>query len=469
MNSFYFSTVVAAVVLANSSATGQGGSAIPPKEMLPERAQAQTWLTAKRLAQAGSELQVRRGDLVASLVVPYETITSAAALGADLIVAGVLPGGSGEYRSIARTQAGWTLATVGVAIPDTYPIRVSCTDGLLAMLLADGRVMAATCDGALDLPAWAEFELVGHVNSDLVRMRSLAGFTVLDANRIEVYANPASRRCFERSQSGQWEFVTHPLPVRAAVRIEEPARIGASIRYHCTASGPIFFEEEGGALPGLMIADHASPGTGYLPPELTQTLRADRRYRIRASGAVGAWFHPEAITGSVRHVAALGLQECRIWESGVRAERGAVPFRTTLEVKPGFTADRVRKLAFLAETAEPSPPVVERNGNTWLVPERALLAEKALPAGRKAHVLAVSVPLPADRQTTERWLHFQFVVLATDGAVLGATGVRSVPIMPDRGDRTAAQEEAGRAAATAYWAANQVTAMHELWEQVVNR
>lgn len=467
MNSFspWALTWLAAGLCAPTSAQ----SVPQPKPMptLSVRVHDQTWLRARRLPH-GSELRVERADQVCVVLVPYEPVTAATPLGEDVVLTGVLPDGVGEYRSMTRSGVRWELAPHGVAIPGSHAIRVSFADGLLAMLLADGRVVAAPCSGVADLPAWAEFDLVGHVTPELVRMGALAGFHVVHSRRIEVYGHPAHRPAFEASPSGEWQFVTSSVRSRRILQVEKPARIGGVIRYHSTASGPILFEEEG-SVSRSVLTDGSHPASGQLPTSLSATLRADRRYRLRADDVVGAWFHPAAIAGAVRQVAGLELQECRVWEAGVRAERGAVPFRTTLAVSQDFTFDRVLKVALLAATAEPEPPLAARNGHTWLVPDRVLAAEKELSAGRRAHVLAVAVPLPADRRAPKKWIHFQFVVLATDGAVLGATGVRSVAVLPDRGDHTLAQEQAGRAAADAYWAAHEVTEGKPLWEQIVNR
>lgn len=447
----------------------QGDGAGKVAQMLPTDLGPRLAVKAERAPGLGSTLHIRASGVAASVTLPYDPVTAAARIDDDILVAGVLPDGSCEYRSVTRTNGEWAVGGSGVAVGMSYVGKLSCKHGTLAMLLGDGSIVAAPCGGSADLPAWSDFESVGRAPFDVGKTMALAGLAVVSEGRIEAYSHPSNRPAFVRQPSGDWLLTLPSGESGPFLQIEKPARVGGVIRFRANVAGPVFLEEEG-VTPSLPVAEEiSSTAWTTLPQGISDTLRADRRYRLKSAGREGAWFYPAAIAGSAWSTDALRLEECRVWEGGVRIERGSVPFRTTIEIGPEFGSDRIRKVAFVAISAQSTPPLAERGGHTWLVPDRALMAEKILGPGRKIYALSVSVPLPEDPQFVHRWVHVQLLVVNADGSVLGATGVRSVVIEPNTGSYSLAQEQAGRGSAAAYWSANEIPNIAQSWEQIVTR
>ena len=454
-----------AVLLPAQQASGVGTAA----PMLPTELGPRLAVKAERTPGLGSTLHIRASGVAATVTLAYDPVTAATRIDDDILVAGVLPDGSCEYCSVTRTNGEWAVGGSGVAVGMSYVGKLSCKHGTLAMLLGDGSIVAAPCGGSADLPAWSDFEYVGRAPFDVGKTMALAGLAVVSEGRIEAYSHPSNRPAFVRQPSGDWLLTLPSGESGPFLQIENPARVGGVMRFRANVAGPVFLEDEG-VTPSLPVAEETSSTSWIpLPQGVSDTLRADRRYRLKSATSEGAWFHPAAIAGSAWSTDGVRLEECRVWEGGVRLERGSVPFRTSLEITPPFRADSIRKVAFVAITSQSAPLVAVRSGRTWLVPERVLMDEKRLDAARTAYALSVAVPLPADRQFVGKWVHVQLAVLAADGTVLGATGVRSVVIEPDTGSYTPAQEQAGRGSAAGYWSDHEIPDAAARWEQIVSR
>ncbi|MBX3465155.1 MAG: hypothetical protein KF830_18465 [Planctomycetes bacterium] len=421
----------------------------------------------------GSTLRIRRRTDAAGVALPYCTITAAAwlgeRLGDEILVAGVRPDGGFEYRSVTFAGDAWTAAAQGAATFPAYVAQMSCAHGRLAVLLGDGSILTAPCLDAEDLPTEEEFERVGAASAGVRQHLQLSAVSVTAFDRIEVFQHPGHRPAFVRQASGEWKYDLERQEGLDVLEVETPARLPGRVRFRSTLAGPVVLAAEGTSWSVPVADGPTADGWGVLPADVSAALRAERRYRLQAQGRTGAWFHPAVITGEAWCVAGARLQECRVLESGVRAERGGVAFRTTLELEPGSAIGSVRKVAFVAVSGASAPPVVERGGRTWLVPERALQVDRVLAAGRTAFALAVPVPLPAAGAAEGQWVHVQLVVRSAAGTLLGATGVRSVPILRDEGTHTAAQEAAGRRAAADSWSAHGIAAVGPFWEEVVSR
>lgn len=459
------SMMLAILGLSCEAAAQQGAGTVGPSQMLSRLLPGKRHVMAKRSAEGGSELRIRDDSHLATVPVPYSPVTAVAVIGEDLLVAGVLPSGDSEYRLVQHAGGEWELSPTARVIPGSYPLQMSWKDGLLAMLLSDGRVIAAPCSGGV--PDWGAFDLIGTAPSGVVRMGPLAGFNVLDATSIEVYAHPSHRPRFELQPSGEWQFDRNVPKSRKLLEVAKPARIGGEILYSSTSSGPIFLEEEGLGAVFTVSEEQPPSGRGAFPVGMSQMMRADRRYRLRANDVTGPWFYPAAITGRAWYAAGVTLEEVRVFEAGVRRECGAVSFRMTLDVLTTPAMATVFHVALLTISADAAPPVTHQNDRTWLVPAQALMVEKPLIAGRKSHALTASVPVPAAPEDPEKWIHIQFVVLAANGDKLGATGVRSVPIVANRGDGLAASEQERRAHATTQWATHGVGDVGAFLEQLI--
>lgn len=127
------------------------------------------------------------------------------------------------------------------------------------------------------------------------------------------------------------------------------------------------------------------------------------------------------------------------------------------------------KVALLTVSTNAAPTLAVRGNRTWLVPTRVLRVEKPLRADRRAYALSVPVPLPEGQPSTRTWVHAQLVATGPDGAILGATGVRSVPILANQSDSTVAQEQAARNSASAYWATHEVQDVQAFWQSTIAR
>lgn len=464
-------TLTFALSGGSSPLFGQQEPGVPPvaRQMLPVSVSSGLTVRAARLPEGRSVLRIANRGEVASVQLPHAMTTAATGIGDDLLVAGVLPDGAWEYRSLTLHDGTWTVAEHGVRTFLCHVAKMSCKHGRLALLLGDGTIVSAPCDDVSDLPSWGEFEYVGMAPPQIRMAVGLAHFHVAALDRISIYAHPMPPRpAFVRQASGEWLFVQGEAPPAVDIlRVEKPARIGSNIRFGNTTSGPVFLEEEG-VQPWMPVTDEQpSAGWGLLPSGLSQGLRADTRYRLQANGKAGAWFYPAAIAGSVWFAQGLRLEEIRVLESGVRAERGSIALRTTLEFDRESVPSRIHKAAFVAVSASAQPPIAIRGGRTWLVADQALSAEKQLQPRRQVYALSVAVPLPEGQTQAGRWVHAQLLVIGEDGAVLGATGVRSVAILPNQGDRTVAQEQAGRVAARGYWAAHGIQDVQQFWDRVV--
>lgn len=461
--------VLVAVLGSHGFAGAQSGSAdsVEPWALRFAALSPDTTVEAGREAGGRSVLRVRAHGEQWSVSMPHDVITAAADLAGDILVAGVLPDGGSGYHLIALEDGQWeTRAAVRFSDRDAIA-RMSWRDGRLAILLTDGRVLTAPCTDAEDLPSPTDFEPVGEAPPDVLRYQALAALGVVDANRIEVYTHPSSRRAFVRDENGRWSVAPREAPA-PMLRVEGTACIGRDLRFFARANGPVVLVEEatGTSWP---VGEVAGETRGVLPAELSRWLRADRRYRLECGDLVGPWFHPAAITGAAWGVRGVELQECRVYVSGVRPERGSVAARTTVNLPADFDSAKVVKVAFVAVTAEATPLVSKQEDRVWLVPEHALAVDKPIESARRGQILSVAVPLPRERECVGKWVHVQMAVLDENGAPLGATGVRSVRILPDQGGSSAARERAARASAQAYWERHGVEDPVELWQSVIRR
>lgn len=426
------------------------------------------FVRAASLTEGRSELRISDREVASTVELPYIVITAAARMQDSLLVAGVFPDGCLDYRAIVRREGTWIASANGVPTHVSPVAKMSCNQGRVAMLLRDGLVVTAPCSEVEDLPTWGEFEYVGRASESLRKVADLAYLEVAGADRIHVYQHPAFVSAFVRQPSGAWRYERDTQPPTESLVVQKPARIGGSIVFHSTSAGPIFLEEEA-AEPALLVAQEHTSGQRQLPEPLSQSLRADKRYRLRTNSVTGAWFHPAAIAGTAWHSEGVGFQEIRILESGVRTERGATAFRTTLEFAERPVPSHVFKVALLAVSTNAAPTVVVRGNRTWLVPDRALSVEKPLRGDRRTYALSVAVPLPEIQPSTQTWVHAQLVAIGPDGDTLGATGIRSVAILPNLGDSTVAHEQAARMSASAYWAAHGIQGVQAFWERMIER
>jgi hypothetical protein len=298
---------------------------------------------------------------------------------------------------------------------------------------------------------------------------AVSSFGVAAPDRIEIYTHPIHRPAFVRQASGEWRYENQRPEPTPSLQVERPARIGGAIRFWSTDAGEISLEEEGADSPLAVTTEHPASSWGQLPTDLAAKLRADKRYRLRSHDLTSAWFHPAAITDDVWQTDGVLLHELHVYEAQVRQECGSVRFRTRIELEPGFTAERLEQVAFVAITSESTPLIALRGGHTWLVPERVSRDVKSRPPRSTVCHLSVPVPLSRDLQLAGKWIHVQLAVLATDGSVLAATGVRSVAILPDAKPRDLRLERSFRERATRFWEHHGVSDAVEFWERLVSR
>ncbi|MBX3462224.1 MAG: hypothetical protein KF830_03565 [Planctomycetes bacterium] len=469
----YFA-VAYAVAAASAPAGCQQTVGETARQMLGGRIASGVFVSAERKPDGESTLHVRDREQHWSIDLPYSTITAAASLASDVLVAGILPDQTSEYRRLTQESGNWVTVAIGSPPRRSHVIKMAGRDDRLALLLADGTIVAASIATSgssglppVHLPNEPEFVLVGTVPNGLQRTIRLASLELTSIDCIEVYDHPSSRHAFVRAPSGHWTG-SAILPVSGpTLRITEPARVGSEVRYVATVIGPLVLEEEG-TNTTWPIADTTPPsGQGVIPAELTSQLRIDHRYRLKAHEVAGPWFRPAAIVEHAWGVNGVELQEVDTFEGGVRIERGSVIVDTVVHFSPVCDRASVHKVAFVATSSEPAPPLAVRGGRTWLVPDRALMAAKDLTPPRRTYPLTVSLPLPDDATCVGRWLHVQMAVLGTDGSLLGATGVRSVRILPNRGDWPVERQQTARSAAEAYWAANGVADPDQFWRSIV--
>lgn len=473
MNAFlrFGATMALLACAGHGSASSQQsptGSAAP-QQLIGGPIAPGVFVSAHRQPEGGSTLRIRSGEQEWSVSLPYQTITAATSLVDDILVAGILPDQRMEHRRLTWNSGRWVASGTGAHPRGAHVVRMSWGDGRLAMLLADGAIVSAPCLAAQDVPTGGDFELVGSAPPGVVRTIRTAGLEVVEEGRIEVYLHPSNRHAFVRQPAGGWISTRVDRARSAFLEVEKPARAGNDVRYFATARGPVVLEEEGTAAWWPVANEVPASGQGVVPRELSALLHADRRYRLKAHDVTGSWFHPAAIEGVAWGTGGLDLQECHVHESGVRVEHGSMIAGTILHFPHEPDVTTVFKVAFVAATAEAAPPTTIRNGHTWLVPDRALMAEKALASKRRTYALAVPVPIPSDPICVGRWIHVQIVVVAANGTVLGATGVRSVRILPNRGTWPLAREEAARRSAAACWASHGVENPLEFWQFLVGQ
>lgn len=432
----------------------QALSSTEPRPPLPRQLLNGVHVAVEWSPDGASVLRLRDGATRQDLPLASLRVTAVTAVADALLVGGVGADGLGTLCVVERVAGDWSAAGWAVPMP-FFPVSLAHRFGWLGALLADGRVVAAPWLGREEPLDASDFELVGMAGAGTMDMVGLAAVAIEAEDRIDLFVHPAARTRFQRSASGEWQRMGGPEAVRPALRIAGLPRMGNPIVVHLSAvEGPLFLEDESGI--STLIPSPASPSglatTAVLPAEWTATLSADQRYRVRSAQAASSWFHPASITGSSWSASGVELQECRVFEAGVRVERGRIPFRTSVTIAPGNPVERLTMVALVAISSSPAPDIEQRGTRTWLRAQRIATVDAPLLPGSRTRVLVVPVPLLRQPGVSGSWVHGQIAVLDPEGRLLGATGVRSVPVLPDRGAQLSEYELRQRAFAEGFWA-----------------
>lgn len=334
----------------------------------------------------------------------------------------------------------------------------------MALWLHDGRLFVSPWEDLAALPRFEDFELAG----TQAYVDPTAGLTVLPNGKLSLGVGMGQRTTLQRTASGTWERVQPESSNRTSgFSVQQPARVGAPIELRGANSRYAVLEEQasGWSLPVLL--EPTPLGTMVLSPEVTRSLRADCRYRLHAVNQASSWFHPAAIRGAAWSNSGVELGELLVAEGFVTQERGAPTFHTSVHTPLGFAATKLLTVCLLTISHDPVPPVVERNGHTWLQPMRIATREQECQPRQRQHALAASVPIQRTEGAIGSWLHVQFALLDQDHRLLGATGVRSVPVLPDSGRFRPDQEERLRAWADRFWEQQRVEPIQSYWEALV--
>lgn len=466
-----FSWAVAAVLMAVACGAVLPAQDWVPRQMSPSQHGPGVRLEPQVEASGSLSLAVRIEGQRQVLPVPFGVLTKSCKVDGGYLLAGISPSGSGLVVALERRGDQLALLPQSLSLESAVPFSLGMGSGLLVVWLADGRILAAEPADLWDFPSWNSFELVGHAAVKPNSFAEFASVQVPAKDRIRVQVNPRARhREFRLGTSGVWgeEGVAEPRHVgRLEVRV--PVVIGGSNALRTNLAGPLFLSEEGVPAQQPLAQDAVQGQWVDWPSGVSDLLRADRRYRLLGAGIDGRWFYPVKLAGSAWATPGLRLSELRVHEHGVRIESGSATFHANLDVMDKAAAralgTRLVTVCSLAETPGATPDLVERGGRVWLVPTAiATLSQPVDPdlAGR-SHALAMPVPLTRGRSAAGSWLHVQFLVRSATGDVVGATAVRSVPILPDAGTLWAPFEAARHDRSSLLWLERRIVDVEQYW------
>lgn len=416
----------------------------------------------------GPQLQIRgsRGTPTLAIPIPLHALTIAVDVEGGYLVGGTTANGEGKVLAVHATEGRLTLGEATLTLP-TYPEALDLKHGRMALWLADGALLAADCAGLEAFPQLEQFERVG---AHLTKMGS-KGIGVGADERIYVGFH-MGKMIFRRNNSGTWERDREresPDPAKAAARIETqlPARIGSTILVRGAATSFAVLEEEGASVNLPVVLEPAAQGLVGLPAEVSRSLRADRKYRFRTATQQGDWFYPAAIHGAAWVENGMTLGEIHTSASFVTQEWGVAGLAATLGTSPGVTATRIHTVCLVAITQTSEAPIVDRGGRVWLQPTKISLCAQDCDRRITSYALVSSVPIERSAEAVGSWIHAQFAVLDQDHRLLGATGIRSLPVIADSGRITNAQEARSRSMAELFWSNHSVANVAEFWEALV--
>lgn len=438
-----------------------------PRKMLPRSMGPDTRLRVVEEGEFDTRLEAKLDGRRLEVSVPLKPLVTASKVEGGFLLAGLSPSGEGQIVAV-ETQGDELVQlppvlTTGSAVP----FAVGMGSGLIVVWLADGRIVAAEQAGLGDLPAWSTFQLVGSRPVHRGMFAERAAIQVVDRVRIRVSAGPGSALITFVQESEIWAEEGMPAVHRVPMlEVRSPVRVGQRNEFRARVHGPILLEEEG--------SDHrdplpdAAPDARWLafPAGLSDSLRADRRYRLIASGEQSAWFFPVMVRGTAWASEGAQIGAIRTHESGVRLESGSCTLhsRITLSEPPD---QELSTVCLLSRSSAPLPTVVVREGRTWLVPEAVATLTQATKPQAKSYALATMVPLSRELMAAGTWMHVQIVARNAQGVVLGATEVRSVPVLPDVGSLWAEHEQRRRESADRLWAQHSVANVQQFWEQLI--
>lgn len=419
-----------------------------------------------REAGGGPQLQVlnARGEPLQRIGVPLQYLTAARPAAGGYLVGGATATGEGRMLAVLPADEELVLGKASLALP-SHPLGLALQHGYLALWLADGRVLAAPWDFLEALPGWGDFEQVGEFSPK----GPAEGMWVTPDQRI-VVAALAGSRVFRAVRGGAWQLLgLQVLGLQGTAESRRtapsPARIGAGMVVGGFDAGDATLWAEGGEAGAAVVLQLAEHGQVELSAAASGSMRADQRYCLRRGDRQGSWFYPAAIRGTVWAEPGVELTEVLANEGLVRLGRGAAAVRAQVGFALGLRRGGCRSLCLATTSRNADPVVVERGGRSWLQPTR--LAEQVHEESFRQQVVELTVPVPVERAAAAGlWLHLQFAILDHDRKLLGVTGVRSIPVLPD--DKRITEEEAARLRGHAerFWLVHGVRDPQAAWQEL---